>query len=88
MAKEKKDILGNIVGWYGALAILGAYAAVSFGALSANTFTYQILNATGAAGVSYISLKKRVYQPAFLNITWTIVAIVAIISLILSIYMK
>lgn len=72
----------EIVGWYGVVAILGAYALVSFQILSSTDFLFQLLNATGAIGVVLISLSKKNYQPAVLNIIWTLIAIVAIIKIV------
>lgn len=79
---ENKKIIDEIIGWYGAIAIITAFALISFQFLNANDIAYQILNSTGAIGVIYISLKKKVYQPAVLNIIWAIIAIIAIINLL------
>lgn len=69
-------------GWYGVLAILAAYALVSFGATTAQSWLYQLLNLTGALGIVAEALNKKDYQPAALNIVWTIVAIVALAQLL------
>lgn len=79
-----KKIVDETIGWFGTIAILSSYALVSFGFLSASTYLYQILNATGALGIVYISFKKKVYQPGILNLIWMIIAILAIIKLLLS----
>lgn len=76
-------LIDEIIGWYGAGAIVLAYALVSFGALSASALSYQILNGTGALGIIYISLKKKAYQPGVLNIIWAIIAFIAIMRLLL-----
>lgn len=49
-----KKLLDEIFGWYGTVAIVTAYALVSFGLLSATTLLYLVLNATGALGIVYI----------------------------------
>ena len=82
----KQKVIDEAVGWYGTFAIVFAYALVSFGFLSSSTFTYQILNATGAMGIVYISFKKKAYQPGVLNTIWAIIAIIAIARLILSVW--
>lgn len=74
-------LFNEIIGWYGALAILAAYALVSFDIVDAHNLLYQILNATGASGIAYLSFIKRAYQPAALNVVWAIIALVAIIQL-------
>lgn len=77
-----KKIIGEIIGWYGTVAIVSAYALLSFGAISSNSLVYQVLNGTGAIGIVYISFKKKAYQPGALNIIWTIIATVAIIKIL------
>lgn len=75
----RQKIRDEISGWYGTFA----YALISFGILSPQTFIYQILNGTGALGIVYISFKKKTYQPGVLNIVWAIIALFAIIKLLL-----
>lgn len=77
-----KNFFDEIIGWYGMGAILAAYLLVSFNYLSASGVFYQILNLTGAAGVAYISYRKKAQQPALLNVTWAIIALVAIIRIV------
>lgn len=77
-----KETFINILGWYGALAIIVAYVLVSFSFIQANSLLFQILNGTGAIGIVIISLYKKAYQPAVLNIVWTLIALVAIISIL------
>jgi hypothetical protein len=79
----KEKIIDEALGWYGTFAILLAYALVSLGIISSQTFIYQILNGTGALGIVYISFKKRAYQPGILNIIWSIIALIALIKLLL-----
>jgi heme/copper-type cytochrome/quinol oxidase subunit 2 len=79
----KKNIFLEIIGWYGTVAIVLAYALLSFGILNSDDLLYQILNGTGALGVVLISLSKKTYQPAVLNIIWTIIAIIAIINILI-----
>ncbi|OIP97154.1 hypothetical protein AUK40_03865 [Candidatus Wirthbacteria bacterium CG2_30_54_11] len=73
----------ELIGWYGTIAIVLAYALVSFGWLSASTLVYQVLNGTGALGMVYISFKKKAYQPGVLNIIWAVIALIAIVHLII-----
>ena len=78
-----KKIFDEIIGWYGAIAIILAYALLSFNIIVSKSIVYQLLNATGAIGIVYISFKKKAYQPGVLNIIWTIIAIVAIIRILI-----
>ncbi len=77
-----KKLVEELIGWYGTVAIVGAYALLSFGVIDANSLIYQLLNGTGAIGIVYISLKKKAYQPAVLNVVWTIIAAAAILGII------
>lgn len=70
-------------GWYGAAAVLLAYALVSFNAISPHGWIYQLLNFTGAVGVLIISYMKRARQPALLNFVWAVIALVALVQLTL-----
>ena len=64
--------------WYGAVAVLVAYVLSSFSLISTSGIVYLLLNATGSAGIAIISLKKKAYQPAALNIVWLIVTLIAL----------
>jgi len=77
----KKNII-EIFGWYGMIAIVLAYALVSFSFLSFNSIWYQLLNCTGAIGIVVVSLYKKAYQPGILNIIWTLIALIAIINIL------
>jgi len=74
-------LLYEIIGWYGTVAIVGAYALVSFKVLGANSSVYQLLNLTGALGIVLISILKKAYQPAVLNFIWTVIAAVALVRI-------
>lgn len=72
----------EIFGWYGTVAIVGAYALVSFSVIQSSGALYQLLNLTGAIGIVAVSLAKKAYQPATLNIIWTVIAAVALLKLL------
>ncbi len=76
--ENMKKTLIEALGWYGTIAILGAYALLSFGAIGPNSLSYQLLNITGAAGIIVVSLSKKTYQPAVLNAAWILIALAAI----------
>lgn len=77
-----KQKLVALVGWYGALAILAAYFLLSLNVLGSKSVLYQVLNLTGALGIAVVSIQKRALQPAFLNLAWTAIAVVAIVRLL------
>lgn len=76
-----KKVAAEIVGWYGAAAIVVAYALVSFKVIHTESYVYQVLNITGAFGIVIISLIKKAAQPAVLNMLWIVIAAAAIVSL-------
>ena len=73
--------LPELVGWYGVVAILSAYALVSFELIPFNGFVYHFLNATGAIGIIVDALAQKNYQPAVLNIVWLIIAVLSLVRL-------
>lgn len=77
--KQPKVI--EFAGWYGVLAILTAYALVSFEVIDVHSLAYPLINLTGALGLLASSLAKKDKQPAVLNSVWAGVALVAIIKL-------
>lgn len=81
---KKKNIKVEIIGWYGAIAILLAYILVSFEFITASGAIFQLLNLTGAIGIIIISIYKNVVQSVVLNIFWAGIAIVAILRLFFS----
>jgi hypothetical protein len=83
--KIKKHFLIELYGWYGVLAILSAYVLQNFSILSGHSYTYQILNLSGALGIVSVSLQDREYQEVVLNIIWATVALIGIASLIVGI---
>lgn len=78
----KRNIISEVVGWYGVVAILSAYAFLSLGVFSSNSLIYQLLNMSGALGIVYDSFRDKDYQPVVLNIIWAIIALIAIIKVL------
>jgi hypothetical protein len=79
----KKNLPWEIIGWYGTVAIVGAYFLNSFSVLEAKSALYQVLNTTGAIGIVAVSYRKKAYQPMVLNVIWTLIGAIALISLVL-----
>lgn len=82
-ASRTKTKAAEIIGWYGTAAIVSAYALVSFDVISADGWTFQLLNLTGALGIIVISTVKKVRQSVVLNLFWFAIALVAILRIIL-----
>jgi hypothetical protein len=77
-----KNKIVETLGWYGVVAVLTAYALLSYNLIISDSFYYQFLNFTGASMIALISFYKKNLQPAVLNVIWMLVAIVALAQLI------
>lgn len=77
-----KKVFIEIFGWYGMVAIVLAYALVSFSLTVSDSIWYQLLNGTGAIGIVTVSLYKKAYQPGILNIIWALIALIAILNIL------
>ncbi len=78
-----KNTITEILGWYGVVAIVGAYILLSFNFVSSNSLIFQLLNLTGAIGIVVDALEDRNIQPAVLNIIWALVALIALVKILL-----
>jgi len=80
--KKKRQPLIEILGWYGTIAIVGAYGLSSFLLIKPDSLAYQFLNLTGALGLLVDTFYKKDVQPAVLNIIWSVIAVIAIVQII------
>lgn len=81
--KLKRNIV-EVIGWYGVGAIILAYALVSFSIVSPESWSYQLLNLTGAIGIIIEATAKKDRQPVILNIFWALIAATALLQLSLA----
>jgi hypothetical protein len=82
--ESRKNLPLEAFGWYGTMAILGAYALLSFSILEAMSIPYQLLNATGGLGIFLLCWYKRAYQPAVINLVWTVIASISLLRMMVS----
>lgn len=75
----------SFLGWYGVVATVGAYILVSFSLMSPISLSYQLLNLTGAIGITIQTWVKRDYQPFWLNLIWAFIALIALINIFMHI---
>lgn len=78
-----KKTLIACVGWYGVVAILAAYALLSFNIVGSKTLIYQFLNLSGAIGIIIEAAYKKDKPPVVLNIVWAIIALFGIFQIII-----
>jgi hypothetical protein len=72
-----KRLLIEAFGWYGAAAVVLAYGLTSFQLLDPSSWWFLFLNGTGSLGILTVSLYKKTYQPAALNLVWLLIACAA-----------
>ncbi|MBV8783787.1 MAG: hypothetical protein JOZ67_06360 [Gammaproteobacteria bacterium] len=68
----------EVLGWVGAVLILGAYALLSSGKLRAETLTYHLMNILGAAGFVVNSGYNGAFPSAAMNVVWIFIGIYAL----------
>ena len=78
-----KNIVTEILGWYGVVAIVFAYILLSFNFVESDSLIFQGLNFTGAIGIIADALDDKNIQPAVLNAIWAIIAGIALIKIFL-----
>lgn len=71
----------DILGWYGTLAIVSAYALLSNDVIEEGRI-YHLLNLTGALGVGLVCWMRRTWQPFWLEVVWATIAIIALLRLL------
>ncbi len=67
-----------LLGWFGVIAILVAYALMSFEFLKAQSYWYQGLSAFGGFCIVITALAKQDWPPFALNAIWCAIAFAAI----------
>ena len=70
-----KDRAADLVGWYGAVAILGAYGLLTADALSSESVAYQGLNISGALALVVLAVNKKAWPAVALNLVWAAIGI-------------
>jgi len=77
-----KSLTINLFGWLGVAGVLLAYILLSFGIIGSRDLVYQLLNGVGAILLIIESAWRKDYPFTFLNVVWSLVALVTIIQLL------
>jgi hypothetical protein len=72
------DLLSDVLGWAGAVFLLGAYALVSTRKLEGDSVAYQLLNLLGSALLIVNSFHYGAYPSVGVNVIWIGIAVFAI----------
>jgi hypothetical protein len=70
-------VLVDLLGWAGALLLLGAYGCVSFKKLRPESIVYQVINGLGSCCLVVNTMFYRAYPSAFVNVIWIAIALTA-----------
>jgi len=68
----------EIIGWGGAVLILGAYALLSAGKIRSESLTYHLMNIVGAAGFVVNSGWNGALPSAAMNVVWIGIGVYAL----------
>jgi len=77
----KNALVVEIVGWIGTFLLLTAYVLVSFKKLEGDSIKYQMINVVAGLCLVTNTLYHGAYPPSFLNAVWSIIAVVAIVTI-------
>jgi hypothetical protein len=76
-------LANELAGWLGASALLLAFGLGATSVVSPSSVAYLALNLFGAVGLAYVSLSRRAYSPAFLNVVWAVIAALSLVILLI-----
>ena len=68
----------DTIGWVGAVALLIAYALISFKRLEGNSTTFQFLNIGGSVLLAANTIFYGSYPSTFVNLIWAGIAVFSI----------
>lgn len=68
----------EVVGWTGAVLILGAYVLLTLGKIEARSVAYQGMNVVGAAGFIVNGWANGALPSAVLNVIWMGIGVFAL----------
>jgi hypothetical protein len=72
------EIFVEVVGWGGALLILGGYLLLSMGKVDGRSVLYQGMNVVGAAGFIVNGAWHGAVPSAALNVVWMLIGAIAL----------
>lgn len=74
------NLLIELMGWAGALAVLLAYGLVSTERVSSRSWSYHLLNIAGAVGLVINSTWNGAIPSAVVNVIWIAIGMYALAS--------
>ena len=71
----------SIIGWFGAIIYLIAYALLSLNRLKSDKPTYHFLNILGACALIINGIPRNDFPAIFLNAAWGLIAAIALFKI-------
>ena len=68
----------SIIGWCGAVLLLGAYGLVATQRLSSHSVSYHVLNLAGAISLTVYAIAISAWPNVALNGFWSVVGVIGI----------
>lgn len=81
--RSRPHLIAQILGWYGAAAIISGFLCVSFSFLKPTDLLYQLLNLSGALGLLNLGIDRHVRQSVVVNLFWAGIAFIALVGIVL-----
>ena len=75
------NLLINLVGWMGSVAVILAYVLVSLNRLRGDSVAYQLLNLVGGLFLIVNTIFWGAYPSTFVNFVWVCIALFAIVRI-------
>ena len=75
----RMELLIEIVGWTGSVAVLIAYGLNSYQKIQSDSMLFYLLNLSGGIFLIIYTVYKEAFASTFINIVWVIIAFTAII---------
>lgn len=72
------NLIIDILGWVGAVALLSAYGLVSMKKLEGDSIPYQLLNLAGGLFLIVNTVYYGAYPSSGVNLVWSLIAILAL----------
>ena len=76
------DLLLEILGWIGSVAVLAAYGLNSYQKIRSDSPLFYSLNIVGGILLILYTVHKGAYASTFVNVVWVIIVIPAVIKLL------
>jgi hypothetical protein len=81
MPKDERKLI-DFLGWYGMVAILIAYILLTYGYLTTQSASWQVLNLTGSVGLAINSIARKALPEFWLNGIFALVAITGLYQIL------